>query len=111
MILYASLIFFLSSIPGNEIPSQVSPYSLLLHFLLYLFFSFTILLFFRAPFRAYLFGVLYAFSDELHQLFVPGRSCDPLDFLADSIGVALGIGIILAAQRMYGEKPLSTHRT
>ena len=111
MILYASLIFFLSSIPGDEIPSQISPYSLLLHFLIYLFFSFTILLFFRDPFRAYLFGALYAFSDELHQLFVPGRSCDPLDFLADSMGIAVGIVIVLWAHRSSGEKPLSTHRT
>lgn len=29
---------------------------------------------------------LYGISDELHQLFVPGRSCDVMDLLADLTG-------------------------
>jgi VanZ family protein len=33
--------------------------------------------------------VVYAASDELHQLFVPGRSADLLDWLADSAGALL----------------------
>ena len=35
------------------------------------------------------FGVIYAFSDEFHQYFVPGRSADLFDFIADCIGVIL----------------------
>ena len=35
-------------------------------------------------------GSLYAVSDELHQLFVPGRSCELTDMLIDSGGVAAG---------------------
>lgn len=35
-------------------------------------------------------GALFGASDELHQWFVPGRSADVLDFLVDSLGVALG---------------------
>lgn len=35
-------------------------------------------------------GALYAVSDELHQLFVPGRSCELTDMLIDSSGVILG---------------------
>ena len=31
-------------------------------------------------------GSLYAVSDELHQLFVPGRSCELMDMLIDSSG-------------------------
>jgi VanZ family protein len=34
-------------------------------------------------------GILYALSDEIHQLFVPGRFCDPFDFLADSAGIII----------------------
>ncbi len=34
---------------------------------------------------------LYAVSDEVHQLFVPGRSCQFLDVLLDSFGVFVGI--------------------
>ena len=35
--------------------------------------------------------VLYAISDEIHQLFVPGRSCQVLDIIIDSSGSLLGI--------------------
>lgn len=35
--------------------------------------------------------VLYAISDEFHQWFVPGRSCQLLDILIDSMGATLGI--------------------
>jgi VanZ family protein len=35
-------------------------------------------------------GALYGASDELHQLFVPPRSADPVDWLADVTGAALG---------------------
>lgn len=36
-------------------------------------------------------GVLYAMTDEAHQYFVPGRSCQLSDVLVDSAGVFLGI--------------------
>ena len=35
-------------------------------------------------------GWAYAFSDELHQAFVPGRSADPADWAADALGVLAG---------------------
>lgn len=38
--------------------------------------------------------ILYAISDELHQLFVPGRSCQVLDIIIDSIGSILGIYLL-----------------
>ena len=43
------------------------------------------------------FGFLYAVSDEVHQLFVPGRSFQFFDIFMDTCGVALGClsGIIL----------------
>lgn len=36
--------------------------------------------------------VLYAVSDEVHQLFVPGRGGQARDVLIDSAGAILGIG-------------------
>ena len=39
---------------------------------------------------AILFGVLWGVLDEIHQAFVPGRSADVLDVVADTIGVTLG---------------------
>lgn len=37
-------------------------------------------------------GLLYGVSDELHQMYVPGRMPDPLDWLADAFGVVVGYG-------------------
>lgn len=42
------------------------------------------------PLTSLLLGVLYAFSDELHQYFVPGRACQLRDVCIDSAGVLLG---------------------
>lgn len=36
---------------------------------------------------------LYGASDEFHQLFVPGRLCDPADWLTDTLGAALGVAV------------------
>ncbi len=39
-------------------------------------------------------GSVYGAIDELHQKFIPGRSCDILDWLADVIGILLGITFV-----------------
>lgn len=35
------------------------------------------------------FGFLYAASDEIHQLFVPGRFCSVGDYFFDCVGLAI----------------------
>ncbi len=96
---YTIFIFSLSSIPGKSIPSRITPYSLLFHFVLYFFYGVVVFFFFwKNPVHSLAFGVLYAMSDEMHQYFVPGRTCDPLDFLVDSI--ALLISILLLHLRL-----------
>ncbi len=95
LILYSALIFSLSSIQGSEIPSQISPYSLFFHFFLYLFYGGIVFLFFIDWKKSIAFGIIYAMSDELHQYFVPGRSCDPVDFLVDSIGIIIAVLILV----------------
>ncbi|HEV8249015.1 MAG TPA: VanZ family protein [Gaiellaceae bacterium] len=40
---------------------------------------------------AFLIGVLYATSDELHQTFVAGREGTPRDVAVDALGVAIGL--------------------
>ena len=39
-------------------------------------------------------GTLYAVSDEIHQLFVPGRSCELRDVFIDSLGVLTALIIL-----------------
>ena len=43
-------------------------------------------------------GVLYAVSDEIHQVFVPGRHGAPLDVAIDAVGVAVGIALWQSAR-------------
>ena len=43
----------------------------------------------------------YGASDEFHQLFVPGRMCDPADWLTDTLGATLGV--LLAAAAFHGK--------
>ncbi|MBS6643963.1 MAG: VanZ family protein [Clostridiaceae bacterium] len=55
---------------------------------------------------AWLAGICYAASDELHQYFVPGRSCQFTDVLLDSAGVLAGIVMCVilikyASARLY----------
>lgn len=44
---------------------------------------------------SFLFCSLYGLSDEWHQSFVPGRESSSADWLADSLGAALAVGILL----------------
>jgi VanZ family protein len=44
-----------------------------------------------APSWALALGLAYAATDEWHQSFVPGRSADPADWVADALGVAAGL--------------------
>ncbi len=43
---------------------------------------------------SFVIGALYAVSDEIHQYFVPGRSCQFSDMLLDWCGVAAGIFVL-----------------
>jgi len=54
------------------------------------------------------FCVLYAISDETHQIFVPGRSAQISDVLIDSVGAIVGILMYLVLARIKLKRyPLS----
>lgn len=48
--------------------------------------------------------VIYAISDEIHQLFVPGRSCQLLDILIDSMGSIVGIYLLYFIKKLLINK-------
>jgi VanZ family protein len=45
----------------------------------------------RSAWPAFALGAVYAISDEVHQVFVPGRAGSVLDVGIDAVGVALGV--------------------
>ena len=47
----------------------------------------------RTYLLAVLIGVLWGLLDEIHQAFVPGRSAELLDLVADAIGVSSGAAL------------------
>ncbi|MBZ0073042.1 MAG: VanZ family protein [Thiohalobacteraceae bacterium] len=49
-------------------------------------------------------ATLYGISDEWHQFFVPGRTMDGLDVLADAIGALLGAWLL---RRVVGKRPVA----
>lgn len=53
---------------------------------------------------AFIISVLYAISDEVHQLFVPGRSGQVSDVLLDSIGALVGIVLYAGISHWSGKK-------
>ena len=46
-------------------------------------------------------GVLYAISDELHQLMIAGRSGNIKDVIIDSLGILTGIMFFLLVSEIY----------
>lgn len=49
---------------------------------------------------AFLLCVAYAISDEMHQLFVPGRAGQAMDVLIDSAGALFGIGMFFVFRKL-----------
>ena len=94
---YAVLIFLMSSIPGSELP-ELPFYSFdkLVHLFEFGLFGMLLYRAFRYPnpiIKPYLLtlciGIPYAALDEFHQLFVPGRKCDGVDFIMDMLGLVI----------------------
>jgi len=96
VILYAGLIFTVSSFPLPPPKVEIPFIDKLIHLIEYGILGF---LFYRALrvsrlakqvfILAIIFSILYALSDEIHQYFVPGREFDLWDLAADSLGIVL----------------------
>lgn len=115
VLLWMLLIFFLSSLDSNESSKQsgliVNILSNILHinniealsiiirkiahlseyFILGLLVYNMISKYKKRTYIAVIICILYAISDEFHQSFIPGRSCQTLDIAIDIIGSNLGI--------------------
>ncbi len=97
-IIYAGIIFGASSVPGNRLPHLFFA-DHILHLVEYMILG-TLLAWWRSStlkvhsplivVQATIFASLYGLTDEFHQFFVPGRSPDPADWVADTVGAFIG---------------------
>ena len=117
LIFYWIILFTLTTLPAQSVPS-VGVSDKIEHLLAY--FVLSILLYLTLLFQkksimlknyAMLFTLLIVFTygvlDEVHQLMIPGRSCELLDFLADVFGGIIGIIVIKILFNFY-KSPKST---
>ena len=99
VLIYAILIFYLSSIPGEDIPVVFKYQDVFLHIIEYAAFALLLSRAIKAYYprlslsRRFLavlvFSFLYALSDEFHQFFVPQRYCSMLDLIYDAMGIVV----------------------
>ena len=94
-----AFIFAASSVPGSQVPAAI--WDKLAHVLVYAALG----AFFVLPLAqgriagvtgatmatAIALSFLYGLSDEVHQMFTPGRTADVYDVVADTIGASAGV--------------------
>jgi len=58
----------------------------------------------RAAAAAVAFAAVYGITDEFHQWFVPGRTADVNDWVADCTGAAIGVAVVWLIARLARER-------
>jgi VanZ family protein len=101
-------IFGLSSQPSLPLPMLFDFQDKLHHFIAYFVMGFLAWRCFRHYIRpsllmiiSIIFCSLYGVSDEWHQSFVPGRSSDVLDWVADTIGATVAVMLMPRFQAYF----------
>ncbi len=108
---YAGVIFYISSCPPLDLgPGQNK--DKIAHFLGYVPFGFLMTRAVSGTWRrskrcgagSWGAAALYGASDEIHQHFIPGRTADYQDWIADLLGIGLGVLIYwLGSARHHNE--------
>jgi VanZ family protein len=112
LVLYSLLIFYLSSLSNPHIPDfGFSWQDKVIHagaFFVYgvvlqLFLAKTVGVTSQKKYVIFylVIGCFFGASDEFHQYFVPGRSCELLDWLADTIGLLLSFFIVFSTTKLH----------
>ena len=117
-LLWAVIIFIISSVPGTRLPKLVHLVSdKFIHASVFFIFGLLVYRALSSPARvpprfewwrlltALIIVILYGFSDEFHQGFVPGRTVDLKDALADTAGCLVSGLVILLTSKRKSEGP------
>ena len=108
-----SLIFqWLKDLQAQVLPPGVDVVNPTAHFCEYLIFGALLANAWRtkvtlpwAVWAAVLCASLYGISDEIHQIFVPGRTADPIDWLVDSSATVRAVARSTCARRPLRDPP------
>jgi VanZ family protein len=100
VIICMGYIFYMSSLPGKDIPLLFPFQDVLFHGSIYAVLGFFFLRAFKNTFKDFdfiglliatvLFGLAYGVLDEVHQISVAGRCCSGFDVLIDAAGSLIG---------------------
>ncbi len=106
VILWAAVIFALSSIPSlnSGLGSWDFVLRKLAHAAEYALLAALLLRALARPWLAFLLALAYAISDELHQHFVRGRAGTPRDVAIDAAGALIGLAVFSHARRLTGRQ-------
>ena len=99
--IYWLILFIATSLPVERLPN-IGLNDKINHFIAYFILAVLVnltliyqrksrFLFKKAPLVTIIIGLLYGAVDELHQIFVPGRFADTLDWMADGLGTVVGV--------------------
>lgn len=110
LVCYWIFLFILTTIPGSAMP-DVKVSDKIEHFAAYFVLGALLclavmvqdkyVLVKKHPFvSSWFFIALYAGIDEMHQMFVPGRQADLLDWTADIVGAALALIVIAIIKKI-----------
>lgn len=110
-------IIFMNNITDEKVENLTFIIRKFAHFSLYVFGGISICVCMKMNLKStsnvflisYIIGTLYAITDELHQLIIPGRSCEIRDVIIDSVGVLCGVGIVKIGT--FGIKKLKIKRS
>jgi VanZ family protein len=115
LVIYWILLFVATTLPSKDLP-DTGVSDKIEHFTAYMILAvlLNMTLMFQNKYpklknKAWLYTLIviltYAGLDEFHQLFIPGRDCDILDWLSDATGVLLGLGFVKMLIIFSGYKP------
>lgn len=101
LVTYWLILFLATSLPAQKLPS-IGFTDKINHFIAYFVLAVLVnltliyqrksrLLFERAPVATIIICLFYGAVDELHQLLVPGRFAETLDWVADGLGTVVGV--------------------
>jgi VanZ family protein len=108
---WLAVMLTLNSLPGSALPQWPLPhldkivhgseYALFTVLLFRLFFFVKHTRFGMGGWLALGIAMGYGVLDEVHQIWIPGRSCNLADYLADFTGILLGVAVATLAYRRW----------